>query len=176
MQSNRITELASGCLLAALLGLAWLAYHPGLAGTFLFDDFANLPSLGEFGPVDNAATFWRYVTSGSADPLGRPLALLSFLIDANDWPAAPYAFKRTGVLIHLLNGVLLCWLLLKLGRVLGKTDREAAFAALLGAAFWLLHPLLVSTTLYVVQRETILPATFILIGLLGYVGSRELAV
>jgi tetratricopeptide (TPR) repeat protein len=175
MRKNRITVAAIAFFFVALLGLTWLAYHPGLGGTFLFDDFANLPSLGAFGPVDNEKTFWRYLTSGSADPTGRPLALLSFLIDANDWPASPYPFKHTSVLLHMLNGALLCWLLLKLGYALGKSERQSTFAAMLGTSFWLLHPLFVSTTLYVVQRETILPATFILIGLLGYIGSHRLA-
>ena len=88
-------------ILCVVLLLTWVVYHPGLSGDFLFDDYANLPALGDFGRIDNAATFWRYITSGSADPTGRPLALLSFLIDANNWPADPYPFKRTGVLLHL---------------------------------------------------------------------------
>jgi hypothetical protein len=51
--------------------------------------------------------------------------------------------------------------------------RGIAIAALFGAGAWLLHPLLVSTTLYVVQREAMLPATFTLIGMLGWMASRE---
>jgi tetratricopeptide (TPR) repeat protein len=158
-----------------VLTLTWLAYRPGLSGGFLFDDFINLPVLGYYGSVDNWKAFWLYVTSGSADPTGRPLALLSFLIDANDWPADPYAFKRTGVLLHMLNGALLTWLLVKLGRASGRAEATAAAAAVLGAALWLLHPLMLSTTLYIVQRETVLAGTFVLLGLLGYVGGRELA-
>ena len=240
-----------------LLATAWWAYHPGLSGDFLFDDFANLPILGATGPVDNWATFWRYITSGFADPTGRPLTLLSFLIDAHDWPADPYPFKVTNVILHLINGALLAWVLWKLGKALhpsspsrprderdaeaavsplppgegarragegsghalrteldgdaairesgpsplslsrgergsqaapasalpgvgGSThsrfrldDRGVAIAALFGAGAWLLHPLLVSTTLYVVQREAMLPATFALIGMLGWMASRE---
>jgi tetratricopeptide (TPR) repeat protein len=166
--------LAALALLVALV-LAWLAYHPGLQGAFLFDDFANLPSLGDTGPIDNAAAFWRYLTSGTADPTGRPVAVLSFLLDAQDWPADPYPFKVTNVWLHLLNGALLAWLLLRLGRALGRSERESAYAGVLGSALWLLHPLLVSTTLYVVQREAMLPATFTLLGLIGYVAGRELA-
>jgi tetratricopeptide (TPR) repeat protein len=204
--------------LVALLALAWWAYHPGLSGDFLFDDFANLPAIGATGPVDNWATFWRYITSGKADPTGRPLTLLTFLIDARNWPAAPYPFKVTNVVLHLINGALLAWMLWKLGRALlpspsargiggegtdlalhGMQDepapssgaarhllptregpkrnvldeRGAAIAALFGAGAWLLHPLFVSTTLYIVQREAMLPATFVLVGMLGWMASRE---
>lgn len=161
-------------VLCAISGLAWFAYAPGLSGGFLFDDFANLPALGAYGRVDDWPTFWRYLTSGSADPTGRPVSLLSFLVDARDWPAAPYPFKRTNLLLHLLNGLLLFALLRQLGRQLERPERQASMAAALGAALWLLHPLLVSTTLYVVQREAMLPATFVLLGISGYVRGRTL--
>jgi tetratricopeptide (TPR) repeat protein len=48
-----------------------------------------------------------------------------------------------------------------------------AIAALFGAGAWLLHPLLVSTTLYIVQREAMLPATFVLIAILGWITARD---
>lgn len=190
---NRPTKLPL-CILLVFLLLALLAlaaYWPGLHGDFLFDDFANLPALGATGPVDNWPAFWRYITSGGADPTGRPIALLSFLLDANDWPAAPYPFKRTNLLLHLINAVLLWRLLHRLGRckaaqlapdsvahTLPTLDAvRVAFrldlAALLGAAFWLLHPLFVSTTLYIVQREAMLAATFILLGLLLWLHGRS---
>ncbi len=166
---------------ALILVLAFLVYWPGLSGGFLFDDFVNLPALGAYGPVDNATAFWRYVTSGNADPTGRPLALLSFLVDARTWPADPWPFKRTNVLLHLFNGALLFALLKWIGAVLVKSGdvagaRAARWAAVVGAGLWLLHPLLVSTTLYIVQREAMLPATFVLLGLLGYLAGRRRAI
>lgn len=173
-QTRRL-RAASGVLSGAAIALAVLAYLPGLHGSFLFDDFANLPALGSFGPIDNWTVFWRYVTSGTADPTGRPLALLSFLIDAHNWPADPFAFKRTNLILHLLNGVLLALLLRRLGRALRGQSPGVDLAAVLGAALWLLHPLFVSTTLYIVQREAMLPATFVLLGLLGWCVGRERA-
>lgn len=170
MRARRINVLG----LAALATLAWLVYSPGLSGAFLFDDFGNLPALGAYGPVTDWNTLWLYLTSGTADPTGRPLSLLSFLIDARDWPAEPYSFKRTNVVIHIGNGLLLFVLLRQLGSIFGSPAR-AEIAALLGSAFWLLHPLLVSTTLYVVQREAMLPATFVLLGLIGYIAGRTKA-
>ncbi len=156
--------------------VTWLAYAPGLDGWFLFDDLVNLPALGAYGPVDNWTAFWRYLTSGNADLTGRPLALLSFLIDARDWPADPLPFKRSNLLLHLVNGALLLALLLQLGRIQrGRHDRVVSLSATLGAGLWLLHPLLVSTTLYIVQREAMLPASFILLGILGWTSGRERA-
>jgi len=55
----------------ALVGAAtWWVYAKGLHGNFLFDDFANLPALGSFGPITQWSTFFRYITSGTADPTG----------------------------------------------------------------------------------------------------------
>lgn len=159
--------------LALLLGLAWLVLSPGLSGGFQFDDFVNLDALGNDGRVDNWATFWRYITSGTADPGGRPLSLLSFLIDARNWPAEPWPFLRTNLLLHLINGSLLFVLLRKLGRLLDRNDSTADTAALVGAGLWLLHPLLVSTVFYVVQRQAMLPATFTLLAVIAYANGRS---
>lgn len=172
MRSSIATALIIAALL--LLGLlALLAYEPGLHGGFLFDDFGNLPVLGHYGPVDSWSAFWRYITAGKADPTGRPLTLLTFLLDAHDWPAEPLSFKRTNLILHLCNGLLLFFLLSKLGQLLEVRVQRARTAALLGCALWLLHPLLVSTTLYIVQREAMLPATCVMAGLLFWLHGRE---
>jgi len=145
--------------------LVGAAYWQGRLGPFIFDDAANLPVLGIQGPIDNAAAFARYITSGKGDPTGRPIALLSFLANAQDWPANPLPFKLTNIGIHLLNGVLLWALLLRLGAAYGFVERKRQFAALVASILWLSHPLLVSTVLYVVQREAMLPATFALLAM-----------
>ena len=209
MPENQSTDMTDRrwllLALAAVLACVWCAYSPGLHGGFLFDDFVNLDALGATGRVDDWPTFWRYLTSGSADPTGRPLALLSFLLDARDWPADPRPFLRTNVLLHVTNAMLLFALLRQLGRRLDRPGANAAtpayahphsgrhesanrdfapstktttrtdVAALLGAGLWALHPLFVSTTLYVVQREALLAATFTLLGLLAWGHGRRLA-
>ncbi|HEY8586613.1 MAG TPA: tetratricopeptide repeat protein [Rhodanobacter sp.] len=170
---HRLAMLPLALLLWVLV-LLWNCYAPGLHGNFLFDDFGNLPALGASGPIDNWSTFWRYITSGAADPTGRPLTLLTFLLDAQNWPADPVRFKRTNLVLHLINGVLLALLLRQLGREALKLGDGylVDLAAVIGAGLWLLHPLLVSTTLYVVQREAMLPATFTLLGLLMWLHGR----
>jgi len=173
-----ITRLAiAGLTGLTIIATAVWAYWPGLHGGFLFDDFANLPVLGAQGPVTHWATFWQYITSGQADPTGRPLSLLSFLIDAHDWPASPFPFKRTNLVIHLLNGSLLAVLLASLGQSHQPHDKRHRWRAILAgglaATLWTLHPLMVSTTLYVVQREAMLAATMMLVGLLLWLGGRR---
>lgn len=161
-------------LAAVLLVLLCAAiYVPGLSGGFLFDDHANLPALGSFGPVDNLQGLLLYLFSGIADPTGRPLSMLSFLIDARDWPAEPFGFKRTNVCIHLANALLLVALLDRLGARAGLDRRHALSAAVLAGAAWALHPLWVSSVLYIVQRHALLAASFVFGGLLLWLAAER---
>ena len=118
-------------------------------------------------------TFKAFVFGGHAGPTGRPLSLLTFLIDANDWPADAWAFKRTNLVIHLLNGVLLGVLVRKILSILKYSRQDARWIALVSAGIWLLHPFLVSTTLYVVQRMAQLSTLFIFAGLIGHLYGRS---
>ena len=155
-----------------LLGLAYAVYVPGLSGAFLFDDFGNLPPLGDYGPIHHAWQAWAWITSGFAGPTGRPVALASFLLDTRTWPVSPEGLKHTNVLIHLLNGVLLAGLMHALARAFGVDARRAVWMAVLAAGLWLLHPLWVSTTLYVIQRMAMLAALFVFAGLWAFVQGR----
>lgn len=157
---------------AAIMLAAWLVYQPGMSGSFLFDDYSNLPPLGDYGPIH---TIWQaiaWITSGFAGPTGRPIALASFLIDTRTWPAPPEVFKSTNVLIHMIAGFLLGGLLQALARGLGVSPRRAVWVGILGAGIWVLHPFWVSTTLYVVQRMAMLAALFVFAGLWAYVHGR----
>ncbi|WP_133501203.1 tetratricopeptide repeat protein [Cognatilysobacter terrigena] len=162
MASTRVIAAVLAVVLATVI---IAAYWPGLHGPFLFDDYANLPALGAFGPVDNFRTFAYYLTSGRADPTGRPLALLSFLIDARDWPADPASFKRTNLALHVAVALLLFDTGRRVLMQLGRDATQATLCSAVGAALWAVHPMLVSTTLYVVQREAILASLFTVLGL-----------
>lgn len=162
------------------LGLAVTVavYMPGLNGIFIFDDIPNLSKLGESGGVKDFESFMRYVFGGVAGPTGRPVALLSFLLNANSWPTSPWSFKYVNLLIHLLNGVLLFTLLKNLAAVVEGGREKVSFpvlmAALLASLAWLLHPYLVSTTMYVIQRMAQLAMLFSLLGLLAWLKGRLL--
>lgn len=169
------------CLLRrnAWIAVFWLVllatffvYLPGLAGGFLFDDAPNLSPMGAQGGIRDWETFKSFVLSGSAGPLGRPVALASFVLNDYFWPSLPSSFKLTNLWLHLLTGVLLCWTTLNLLRLFGVHESRARWGAVLNMAFWLLHPYMLSTTLYVVQRMAQLATLFMLVGLTGYLHGR----
>ncbi len=154
--------------------VAVVAYLPGLAGPFVLDDEVSIGALGTLGGVRDWETFKSFVFGGTAGPTGRPLALLSFLIDGNTWPTDPWPFKRTNLVIHLINGALLGVLISKILQLLDFDKRDVRWIALLSTAFWMLHPFLVSTTLYAVQRMAQLSTLFIFAGLIGHLYARSL--
>jgi tetratricopeptide (TPR) repeat protein len=171
---SRIGWLIPACWLL-LLFAAIVAYAPGLAGPFLFDDFAEISKLGRHGGIVDWESFRSYVLGGTAGPSGRPVSLLSFLLDGRTWPADPYSFKRTNLVIHLLCGTTLAVVTRQILGLLGYGKEKAAWIALGAAGCWLLHPFLVSTTLYAVQRMAQLASLFVLAGLAAYLYGRCIA-
>lgn len=164
----------SSIVLFLILALCIIAYWVGLKGDFLFDDYPNLEPLSTYGIIDSFDKVRAFVSSGFAGPTGRPISLATFLLDANTWPADPYPFKYTNLMIHLLNGVLLYWATLLLLKNYNYKEQKAIWIALLSMAFWLLHPYMVSTTLYIVQRMAQLATLFSLVGIIGYLKARQI--
>ena len=160
--------------LALLIGLATFVYWPGLQGGFLFDDFHNLEGMGAYGGIHDGEAFRAFVFSGISGPTGRPLSLASFLLNDNTWPSQAAWFKPTNLAIHLLCALLLCWSSLLLLRNFDFDEGSAQWLAVFSSACWLLHPLMVSTTLYVVQRMAQLATLFAFAGITGYLYGRAL--
>lgn len=153
-----------------------LVYLPGLSGPFVFDDFGSLSRLGDLGGIRDWATFKAFILSGDAGPSGRPLALLTFVLDGTNWPTDPLPFKRTNLIIHLMTGGALYLCARQILALVGIATPRASRIALVTTALWLLHPFLVSTTLYAVQRMAQLATLFVLLGLATYLfGRRQLS-
>jgi tetratricopeptide (TPR) repeat protein len=154
---------------AAVLVFAWCCYQPAISGAFQLDDYVNLAGLSA---VEDTASAVNYISSGIAGPTGRPLALASFAVQADQWKEGPAALIQVNILIHLVNALLLavCVYQLSLQRAIARY--EAALVATVAASLWVLMPLLASTSLYIVQRMTTLSAMFMLLGLSGYLFAR----
>ena len=161
-------------LLVLLVSMTFMVYAIGFKGDFIFDDYPNLEPLGHYGVIDSWGKVDNFISSGFSGPTGRPISLATFLIDAQTWPTSPYSFKYTNLMIHLLNGVLLCWAIILLLRNYNYKEQQTVWIALIASGMWLLHPYFVSTTLYVVQRMAQLATLFTLIGIIGYLKARLL--
>lgn len=169
--TRKNTLITPAALLLILLAYAWLAW-PALSGPFVFDDFPNLQNLELLGS-NVSGNLGHYLASFIGSP-GRPIAALSFLINDSAWPSEPFSFKYTNLMIHLLNGVLLFGLLRQLAKA-NPALPQSPFWPLLAMAAWLFHPLQLSAQMLVVQRMTLLSATFCFIGLWGYIALLQRA-
>ena len=154
------------------IGLA--VFRPALTGPFLLDDSIALNSLGDYGGITDLRSLRHYVFSGEMSTLGRPLSLLSFVLNEQTTPVDPAPFKYTNLLIHILNGLLIVALAIRLAKALGINPVHANFIALFCALLWLIHPPQINTVMYIVQRMTELMALFVLAGIMCYLHGREL--
>jgi len=171
MRINRSTVLLLA-FVATVLILTILVYVPGLPGPLLLDDLPQLESLIAQSAHDPDLLFRNYIISSSG-PLGRPVAMATFIGNAITHGPDIWWWKFTNVMLHLASGLLVCGLTAMLLQVSSK--RFAADPWIVGiiiAGFWLLHPLQVSTVLYTVQRMTELSTLFVLAGLVCYVRGR----
>ncbi|MGH7487945.1 MAG: hypothetical protein ACREMY_20445 [bacterium] len=112
------------CCLAAALAMTALVYWPGLTGGYVFDDFPNI--------VDNAAIHVTHSTlanwanaawSSPSSSFRRPLASLTFALNWFFSRGNPGPMKVTNLGIHLLNGVLLYFMLRELLRAWNLRQR-----------------------------------------------------
>jgi len=166
--------------LSALLGLSItliicaLLYLPAMHAPFLFDDFPNLAALNSVEHLSSWQDLGIYFSQPRNFP-GRPMAMLSFLLQKSSWPDHPFPFRVVNVSIHLLNGTLV----FALARCLSRrwlSDRvrpdllesRVWLAACVASAGWLLNPIQLSGVVLIVQRMTLLMGMFMLLGLIAY--------
>lgn len=161
--------------LAIIAAVLVLAYAPGLRGPFIFDDAVHILS----NPAIETPDAKGALTSNRTDLSGRPLAMLSFALNAYlaNGTSQPLPFKITNLCIHLLNAALVYWLCTLLTGSLagtngGHTRWQRWFPALI-AGTWALHPLQLTSVLYVVQRMNSLAAVFVLGGLILFCYGRH---
>lgn len=179
MSTSRYRRPAAIAVLAIVVLVATaFVYVPGLAGPFLFDDHVHITQnrwvkIDSLGWADLARA-WD--SSFLEFPANRPLAQLSFGVNHALSGLDSFAFKATNLVIHLLCGAAVFWISRLVMRLVppGRDDERLASAvALFAAAFWLLHPIHVSTVLYTVQRMAQLSTLASLLAIGCYLVARR---
>lgn len=152
-----------------------LVYLQALHGGFLFDDFPNIIENSSVHLTDLSFQRLRDSLSGaSAGPLGRPISVLSFALTHWYFGLDSYAFKAINLAIHLLNGLLVGWVVFLLVNQRYVADVSGAAKKWLPiwvAAAWMLHPIHFVAINMAVQRMTLLAAMFTLLALIGHLNA-----
>jgi protein O-mannosyl-transferase len=162
-------------LLAALCAmLAALVLLPGLGGAFLLDDEPTITDNPAVQITDlSTASLMQAAYGFKVGGGSRALPMLTFGLDY--WRAGldPAAFKATNILIHALTAIALaCFFRL----VLAMSGWPRKRAELMGAALaltWAIHPLQVSSVLYIVQRMQTMGTLFLILALWAYLKMRQ---
>ena len=171
-------------LLSLLVVLGTIVYLPGISGPWLFDDYGNI-LRNTFVRITtlNADSLYHAAYSLQAGPLKRPIAMLSFAL--NYYFVGGFnnttSYKLTNLVIHGINGLLIFWLVrlifTRLNRLTPSVQVKTntllnVNAAALIALLWVVHPIQLTSVLYVVQRMAELSAFFMLLGMIGYLKGR----
>lgn len=158
-----------GGLLVATL-LTGLIYGPGLAGTLHLDS-GKLYHIEQIYREQGAAVTLEDLSFERT--YGRVIPQLTFYLNiALDDGVDPYSIKLTNVFIHILNAVLVFFLLVMLLERTRYRERSRQLAAA-AALLWLISPVNVSGVLYAVQRMNQLATLFSLCTLMVYMKARS---
>ena len=99
--------------------------------------------------------------AGTLETYYRPMAIVSFMLDAQSAGANPAIYHLTNVVLHAVTVVLLGYLLI----ALGASERTA----LVVAALFAVHPLNTQAVAWIAGRNELLLGLFILVAFLSYV-------
>lgn len=152
-----------------VMALALLLYWQGVDGPLLFDDYSNLAPIkvwlaGELG--------WIEVAFGNQSGLlGRSVSMLSLMLNAAIGGTEATSYKVGNIIVHLTCGGLVFLLAREILGLDARSREHRALGALLIASIWLLHPAMVSTVLYAVQRMAQVSTFFVLASLIVFVRS-----
>jgi protein O-mannosyl-transferase len=160
-----IHTFGSWLLALVLLGCVLWVYWPGVSGPEQLDDRSSVLIIGDLQSKPELAL--DFVFGDRSGLFGRSVSMASFVLEKLYLDEGIAGNKKVNIILHVVNGGLVIWLFWLLFRFL-MVPGYSWLAVVLGA-IWLLHPLLVSTVLYVVQRMAMLSTFFMLLASVSYV-------
>jgi len=161
--------ICSAALVLAVTVLIVIIYGPSLHYPFFFDDFNSL--MNNQGIVSLKLTNpAQLLDSLSTQPLrpNRDLTWLTFALNYKLANMNPAGFRIVNLILHGLCTILVYLMLVQLGQRKNQqnitTGNAFCWPALIGALFFLCHPLALNTVIYVSQRFGGLASFFYLTG------------
>ena len=157
---------------ALLLAIAASIYWLALSGPLLLDDHTTLAGVQQW-LVGTRSWLSTIFPNSESVIFSRPVAMASFMASAWLGDGSVFAYKLGNLILHLLCGILALVLIRRLLRLDVRLADHYRSLAVFILAIWLLHPMHVSTVLYVVQRMAQLATLFTLAALIVYLIGRQ---
>ena len=147
-------------LLATLAGIVFLVFLPSLRCGFVnYDDDKFVLQNSDIQSFDLTKIFTSHYEGGY-----QPISQLSFAIDYKIGGLKPWIYHLTNVVLHALNSVLVCLILVAFGL--------STITSWLMALLWALHPMRVESVTWIAERKDVLFSFFIFIAILMYFKQR----
>ena len=137
---KRFGVISSAILLVlSFLFVFFYIYKQAVGLTWQFDDYINLKDLSE---VNSTQGLQNFIFGGVAGPTGRPISLLTFLTNYNDWMNNdPWGFVETTLIWHLLNTSLVFLLVFNIAKIHIKNINQSYLFAAIVAMIWAILPI-----------------------------------
>lgn len=165
----------------ALILIAGLASYWGtLKGPFVYDDIRAILQ-NESIRLENLGLSSLLKAAFSGASARRPVAGLSLALNYYAGGYSPWGYHAFNIAVHMLNGVLVYILALRLLKGFGPSPgaletgalSPAKASAVLAALVFTLHPIQTQAVSYVIQRMTSLATAFYLLAFILYLLGRE---
>ncbi len=159
----------SQIIIILILGL--MAYFNSLGNGFVWDDEILIKNNSR---IQNLDTVFKNAFSHSLFPADsieqennyyRPLQAVSFAFDYFLWGNSPFGFHLTNLLLHLLNAILVYFLIYYLSGIV--------ILGFISALFFVAHPVNIPAVSYISGRADLLAAFFALCSFCLYIRMRQ---
>ncbi|MFH1191697.1 MAG: tetratricopeptide repeat protein [Candidatus Omnitrophota bacterium] len=147
-----------------ILGISFISFLPSLSNGFIGGDDFNYVVRN---PMirDLSSSGIKNIFSSVHLGLYKPLTMLTFALEYHFFKLDPWIYHLTNIILHLLNALLVFWLILLLSRKPG--------VAFIVALLFGIHPLHVESVAWVSERKDVLYSLFFLSGLIAYIYSLK---
>lgn len=163
----------------AILAVTVVVYFPGLTGDYVFDDLPNLVNNAQLDLESlSLESLQGAAYSSNSGMLRRPVSMASFAINRHLFGIDPYSHKVVNLIIHLLTGIGLFILSRQLVQSYRRfrnpalTEATIRWLPVIVSGLWLVHPINLTSVLYIVQRMTSLSTLFMVGALCLYLACR----
>lgn len=177
MKGNYLSDYVKhiSVLVLAVLSIGFI-YSPGINGPFVFDDYPNIV-FNEGIKIDSISleSLQNVGNSGMTGGGGRPLSVISFALNYYWGDGGARSFKIVNIIIHCASFLALIFFTYQLLMFFeaNNIDRSALFKiGFIIALIWSVHPLNLTSVLYVVQRMASLSVLFTFLSLGFYCKAR----
>lgn len=162
-----LNKLSYPTLVFILVSTAIIVFSNSLGNSFIWDDWAVIVWNDIISSLKNLPLFFTSSLSFANARLTyecyRPFAITTYAVDYYFWGANAFGYHLSNLVIHILNGVLLFFLIIKISR--------RKIIALFTSLIFLVHPVQTEAVDWISGRDDMLFLFFCLSSLIFYINS-----